>query len=376
MPEPSAAADEHLETSVADGHDGHAEDGYHAEWTFTGVLEHHNHAFPAIEWLHHKPILIFNLPKYSAKNFAYLSHKDAYTAADPSPDQIAWAGDFLEFQAEIDGKVPAALLAQEAPPVALAKAMMVADAKAPSFPRPLSFFNQQTFWGSIALVLMAVLLLVLAKRKATDLAPKGRLQNMIEMIVIFIRDDIVRPNIHHGDKWTAHIVCLFLAILSFNYMGLIPLTGTASGNPGVTAAFATTTLITMLFFGMKEQGVGAFWKNLIPVPFTLAPIGLFVWTLLAIIELMGLLIKPTALAIRLFANMFAGHTVLLAFTTLGFILHAADPTNHLMTISLGAGGFVLAVAILFLELLVATIQAYVFTLLSAVFIGASIHPEH
>lgn len=369
MPEQDHVSQEHADHTADAGHgaDAHADAGHGAahahEWTFGAVLSHHNHAFPAIEWLHGKPLVIFNLPAYAAKNLEYLSHYDAYAEAEPSGGIQTWANQYAE--------------AKGYDAAALGKAMVVAEGKASIavFPQFLSFFNQQTFWGSIALLLMAVLVGVIGKRSKDAHAPCGRVQTLIESIVKFVRDDIVRPNIHHGDKWTAHFAALFLAILSFNLMGLIPLTGTASGNPGVTGAFAFTTLVTMLLFGMKEQGVGAYWKNLIPVPFTLKPMGLFVWTLLAIIEVMGLIIKPAALAIRLFANMFAGHTVLLAFLTLGFILFHSN-AGSAMSAGLGIAGFGLGCAIYLLELLVALIQAYVFTLLSAVFIGASIHPEH
>lgn len=322
-----AEAEQHgVVTSHDDAHSG----AHHAPFSMKAALEHHNGPYPAIEWVHNKPILIFNAEKYATLK---AKHGEVHSA---------------EYWSD--------------------QALM-------TMPSPLSFFNNQTFFGTIALLLMFLLIGVFAKRKPEQEVPQGRVQNLLEAIVKFIRDEVVRPNIHHGEKWTAHIVCLFLAILSFNLMGLIPGGGTASGNPGVTTGFAVTTLLTMLFFGMKEQGVAAYWVNLVPVSFTFNPIGLFTWVLLAIIELMGLLIKPTALAIRLFANMFAGHTVLLAFTSLGFLLQASG-ANDFMTTSLGVAGFFFAVAIYFLELLVALIQAYVFTLLSSVFIGMSVHPEH
>ncbi len=295
----------------------------HHAFDFSVTQKHHTGANPAVEFLHGKPIILFDAQAYADAN--HISVQEA------------------------EGR---ALFSVDAP-----------------------FMNNQTFFGTVALVLMFVLLAVVGRRKSDAVAPVGRIQNMLEAVVLFIRNDIVRPNIHHGDKWTAHFASLFLCVLSFNLIGLIPGTGTASGNAGVTGAFALMTLLGMLVFGMKEQGVVAFWKNLNPVEFSLKPMGLFSWLLLALIEVLGLIIKPCALAIRLFANMFAGHTVLLAFTTLGFILNSAAAPDGL-TLGLGAAGFGLAIAISFLELLVAFIQAYVFTLLSAVFIGASIHPEH
>jgi F-type H+-transporting ATPase subunit a len=146
-----------------------------------------------------------------------------------------------------------------------------------------------------------------------------------------------------------------------------------SGNIGVTAAWALVVLLCMLLFGMKEQGL-KYWVTLVPIPFTwaLSPI----WLLLLVIEASGLLIKPVALAIRLFANMFAGHTVLLVFLSLGYVLIAKQPEGTFIAGSLAVFGWLLAVVFHFMELLVAFIQAYVFTMLAALFIGSSIHPEH
>ena len=243
------------------------------------------------------------------------------------------------------------------------------------FPKWMSWVNTQTFFGTIAIILMTLFVGVIARRRKDELVPKNKRQHFVEAVATFIRTEVVRPNIHHGDAWTAHFTAIFLAVASFNLMGLIPGTATASGNIMVTAGFAVMTLLTMLIFGMKEQGVGAYWKNLIPVPFTLHPGGLALWLILAVIEVMGLIIKPTALAIRLFANMFAGHTVLLAFVALFAIIHTATGSS-VMSAGLGAFGFGIALAIYALEVLVALLQAFVFTLLSAVFIGASLHPEH
>ena len=198
---------------------------------------------------------------------------------------------------------------------------------------------------------------------------------MIEAVTLYIRDEVVRPSIHHGDGWTAHFTALFLAVLAFNLFGLIPGGGAASAHIPITGAFAAMTLAAMLIFGMKAQGVGTFWVTLVPVPFTLAPMGLAIWLIL-VIEVAGLIIKPVALAIRLFANMFAGHVVILSFTSLFFIVLSADATQELLASALGGFGMLVAIAIFLLKILVSFIQAYVFTLLSALFVGASVHPDH
>ena len=337
----------------------------HEGFDFAAAISHHNMPYPAWEPLHGKPLVIFDLAGYAAKNQGYLeSHYPAkLAAADPAP-YLSWAESASAGQGD---------------PRALAKAMVVAESNASfgTFPHALSWLNQQIFWGSVGLILVALALLVFARRKPGQLKPEGRIQHILEAVTLFVRDDIVRPNFHHHPEvWVPHFTAIFLAILACNLIGLIPGTGTATGNIGVTAAFALTTLFSMLFFGMREQGIARFWINLVPVPFSTKPVELMIWLMLAGIELLGLLIKPVALAIRLFANMFAGHTVLLAFCSLGLIIHAARADLTPLAIGMSGFGLILAFAIFFLELLVAAIQAYVFTLLSAVFIGSSMHPEH
>ncbi len=364
-------------------------------FNFDAVRAHHTMPYPAIEWLHGKPIIIFNLAAYTGKNVQELQQHPGFATADVAP-YLSWA--------------TTKAAGYGTSPETFAKAMSVASSKAYlTFPQALSWVNNQTFVGTLALLVLAVVLFV-KRPKAGQVKPQGVVQHMLESVVLFVRNDIVRPNIkgpvahHHAahddlhgghaagthsgaaaavvagfryaDSWVPHFAALFLCILAFNLAGLIPGGGVASGNPGVTVAFAVTTLLAMLFFGFKEQGIVRFWINLVPVHWSFKPMDMLVWCLLFVIELLGLLIKPAALAIRLAANMFAGHTAVLAFTTLGFIIFAGDQSQGAMSLGLGAVGWVVAVALYFLELLVAFIQAYIFTLLSAIFIGTSIHPEH
>ena len=143
----------------------------------------------------------------------------------------------------------------------------------------------------------------------------------------------------------------------------------------VTASWAIPVFIIMLIAGHAANGP-AFWLKLVPVKFSWNPMDILVYLLLMVIEWLSLLIKPCVLAIRLFANMLAGHTVLLVFASLGFIIHAADPENLAMSLGLGSFAWFITVAFYFLELLVAFVQAYVFTMLTAVFIGSCLEPEH
>ncbi len=336
-------------------------------YVFMNVLMHHIRPSHEVEYVHGHPFVIFNLQAYAEHNYTHLSHDPAFAQANPAAN-LAWATDVTREPGY-----------QGLPAESLAKAMTVAS-EMPligTFPRSLSWINQQTFFGTFALLLMASVLLIFARRKPEQLKPANRVQHVIEATTLFIRDDIVRPNMgDHADGWVPHFTALFLAILAFNLVGLAPVFSAASGNPGVTTAFALTTFITMLAFGFKEQGFVNFWINLVPVKWSWKPMDMGIWLMLAPIELIGLFIKPAALAIRLFANMFAGHAVLISFSSLGFVLLASNPESPAMALGMGGFGWLLTIALYFLELLVALLQAYVFTILSAVFIGQSMHPEH
>ncbi len=210
--------------------------------------------------------------------------------------------------------------------------------------------------------LVTILLFTLAfKRKG--LIPGG-LGILIEWLVIFVRDEIAIANMgeEHGRKFTPLLVTFFFFILTANLIGLIPLFTTSTGNVNVTAGLAVITLLSTQFFGIKEHGLFGYYKSLVPhgVP-------LLLWPLMFVVEIMGIIAKHVALTIRLFANMIAGHIVLFAF--LGLII--LFKTFIVSPVSVGFGVFVY-----FLELLVALIQAYIFTMLSALFIGMSVNPEH
>jgi len=193
--------------------------------------------------------------------------------------------------------------------------------------------------------------------------PKGA-GALLEMLVIFIRDEVAIANMgeKQGRRFTPLLVTFFFFILTCNLMGLIPLFSTATGNISVTAGLATITFFATQAFGIMENGFIGYYKSLVPhgVPWLL-------WPLMFVIEIVGLIAKHVALTIRLFANMTAGHIVLFAF--LGLII--IFKSYWMSPVSIGFGVFVN-----FLELLVSFIQAYIFTVLSALFIGMSVNPEH
>ncbi len=214
------------------------------------------------------------------------------------------------------------------------------------------------------LLLTALPLLIAGKRPA--LAP---FRALIEIIVLFLRDDVVGPNL--GSKTAAYLPyfsTLFFFILAMNLIGLVPYGSTATGNLAVTGGLALTTFCLVNFAGMRTQGVVGYFSHIVPkgVPVWLYP-------LLFPIELIGLVTKTFALAIRLFANMIAGHIVILSFISFIFIFGAVH-----IALGLGLAAPISVVLVLFiymLELFVAFLQAYVFTFLTAIFTGAAMHPH-
>jgi F-type H+-transporting ATPase subunit a len=186
---------------------------------------------------------------------------------------------------------------------------------------------------------------------------------------LWVRDEMVVPNMgkETGNKLLPFFLCMFFFILFMNVLGLVPGSATATSSIFVTAALAAITLLSMVFGGMIVQGPIAFWKNLVPhVPLPL-------WPLMFVVELVGLMVKPFALTVRLFANMTGGHLVVLSFMGLIFFFAGMSPAigYGVSPIAVGFGVFVMII-----EIFVAMLQAYIFTLLSILFIQASIHPEH
>jgi len=201
--------------------------------------------------------------------------------------------------------------------------------------------------------------------KSIERVPR-RFRNFLEAIVKYIRDEVVYPNmgVENGRKFTPYLLTLFLFILIMNMLGLVPFGAAATSNIYVTGSLALLTLLIMIGGGMMEQGPVKFWINLVPPGVPIA-----VWPLLFVIEFIGLIVKPFALMVRLAANMTAGHIVI--FSLMSFIFTFSAIWYLIAPVS------VFAMVLFFvLELLVALIQAYVFTMLSAVFIGMSLHPEH
>jgi F-type H+-transporting ATPase subunit a len=224
----------------------------------------------------------------------------------------------------------------------------------------------------IAAVLVILVMVPMARHIAKRPVSKGPFFNLFEAILLYLRDKVARPAIggHGADAFLPFLWTIFFFILFNNLLGLIPGMASATGNINVTAAMALMTLGAVLIAGFKEMGFVGFWLGIVPhmdVPGVLKP---FLWGLMFIIEVAGLLIRHVVLAVRLFANMFAGHMVLAVI--LGFILMSWQSKVFYLVMPASIVGVIL---LSLLELFVAFLQAYIFTFLSALFIGSAVHPH-
>ena len=225
----------------------------------------------------------------------------------------------------------------------------------------------------LALVLLVALLRVGVRRGPDGFLPRGRFASAVEAVVLFVRDDIVAPNLGRelARKWLPFFCTLFFFLLALNLIGLVPGFAAATGNPNFTAAMAAMVFVVFNVAGMVRNGPVGYWLGVVPKGVPL-PI-LFI---LAPIELFGLVTKSAALAIRLFANMAAGHIVLFSLIALGAVVEFLFGNAALSLGVVQPAAIVFTVAIEGLELFVAFLQAYVFTLLSALFVGAAVHQGH
>jgi F-type H+-transporting ATPase subunit a len=223
-------------------------------------------------------------------------------------------------------------------------------------------------WFAMILLLLIFGLAGRKYKKNPNKAPSG-LQNLIEVMVVFIRDDVIRPNcgsVKIADRLLPYFITLFFFILFLNLFGLIPGGHTATGAISVTAALAVTAFFVINITAIRETGFLTWLKHLLGgAPVWLAPI-------MIPIEIISMFTKPFALTIRLFANMTAGHVVLLSLVGLIFYfskmgLGAGVVLGGIAPISIGFSVFMY-----FLELLVAFLQAYIFTILTAVFTGLAV----
>jgi F-type H+-transporting ATPase subunit a len=211
-------------------------------------------------------------------------------------------------------------------------------------------------------VLLMFVFLAVAKgyRNNTGKAPRG-VQSFFEPIILFVRDEVVKPNIgHHYEKFLPYLLTLFFFILFGNILGLLPGAGNLTGNIAVTLTLALLTFIITNVSGNK-----AYWSHILWTPGVPLPLRLVILP----VEIIGIFTKPISLTIRLFVAITAGHIVLLSLISLTFIFGS---------IWVGFGSSIIVLFISLIEILVAGIQAYVFTLFTSLYIGMAIadHEHH
>lgn len=220
--------------------------------------------------------------------------------------------------------------------------------------------NVAMLFINAALLLFVFLAVARGYEKNNGKAPRG-IQSFFEPIILFIRDEVVKPNIgHHYEKFLPYMLTLFFFILFGNLLGLLPGAGNLTGNIAVTATLAILTFIITTFSGNRAYWSHIFWTPGVPLVLR--------WIILPV-EIVGIFTKPISLMIRLFVAITAGHIVLLSLIALAFIFKS---------LWVGVGSTVMVLFISLIELLVAGIQAYVFVLFSSLYIGMAIaeHEHH
>lgn len=227
----------------------------------------------------------------------------------------------------------------------------------------------------LACFLLLLIFIPLARRYqrgvGRETAPKGTFQNLFETLIVFVRDDIARPNMGEKyPKFLPFLLTVFFFILFCNLMGLVPFGATATSNIMITTVLATFTFVLTQVNGSKDHWRHVFWPPGVPV---------MVKPIMIPVEILGLFTKPIALAIRLFANMTAGHLVILSL--IGLIFTFSNLFGDAAGYMVSPVSIAFALFVMLLEVLIAFIQAYIFTILSALFIGMAIaehdhHDEH
>jgi F-type H+-transporting ATPase subunit a len=218
---------------------------------------------------------------------------------------------------------------------------------------------------NVAMLLITATLLVItflsvanSYKKNAGKAPKG-LQSFIEPIIMFVRDEVVKPNIGHGyEKYMPYLLTLFFFILFGNLLGLLPGAANLTGNIAVTMTLAVLTFIITNMSGTKTYWSHIFWTPGVPLPLRIVILP---------VEIIGIFTKPISLMVRLFVAITAGHIVLLSLIALTFIFHSYF---------VGIASSLVVLFINLIEILVAGIQAYVFTLFTSLYIGMAKADDH
>lgn len=230
--------------------------------------------------------------------------------------------------------------------------------------RPLDFSltkNTCTLLISIVLLLVVFISVANSYKKRKGMSPKG-LQSWLEPIILFVRDDIAKPNLGHKyERFMPYLLTVFFFIWFNNMLGLVPF---LPGGANLTGNIAVTMVLAVMTFGMTIfNGNKHYWKHIFWMPGVPVPMKIFLMPL----ELIGIFTKPIALMIRLFANITAGHILVLALISLIFVFNSYWVTAASIPFAMFIGA---------IELMVAFIQAFIFTILSALFIGMAVEEHH
>lgn len=228
----------------------------------------------------------------------------------------------------------------------------------------------------LALAVFMIVLFTWASRAIATQPRRTGVVALLELAMVWVRDEIVYPWLgpERGRRYLGFFWTLFFFILFANVWGLMPFPvnpwdRTATGNLAVTGALAAIVFVLVQVSGMQAKGWGKYWVHLVP-----AGTPKLLWPLLFVIELIGLITKPFALTVRLFANMTGGHAILLVL--FGFLLGVAHYSSPALGLppTVASFGFILFIALF--EVLIALIQAYIFTILSAIFVSLAVAEEH
>lgn len=221
--------------------------------------------------------------------------------------------------------------------------------------------SKHVFFLLVSAIIVAALATYAARRNRKNIVPTG-IGNLFEVFIVFIRDEVTLPNMGPGGlKYLPFLLTLFFFILIMNLFGLIPYGATSTANISVTGALAFIAFIMIQAAAIRAQGVKHYIAHLT------GGVHWALWPIMIPVEILGLFTKPFALCMRLFANMNGGHIVLLAL--IGLVLLFRSPVLAPLPVLFGVG-------VLMLELFVALLQAYIFVMLTSLFMGFGMQTEH
>lgn len=258
------------------------------------------------------------------------------------------------------------------------------DTLHPELPYPISKFLIFIF---LAAVLVGVVMFWIAGKIRSGEPPTGKLWNLVESLLFFVKDKIVVPAVgeHDANRYLPFLSTLFLFVFICNLFGMIPFLPSPTAHIYVTAALAVFSFLFIHVSGVQEHGVAGYLKTFIPHIHLEGGVGMKVFGFvlmvgMAVLEYLTAFLRAIILAVRLFANMLAGHMVL--FVILFFIKLVADPVYKIdiaqdwMYVPVSIFSVLLVTALSLLELFIAGLQAFIFTFLTAIFIGLAKHPPH